>query len=250
MIKELVKSRSWKYLILQAQKISSSGRFNYSRAEGIDLAAFAANRGIDTYFYSEWGLLGVANDGNRVESIYRAMADASGAEVLCVGRAWDIALSKNPTMKLHAGDGNHQNEVGAFLSASVIAASLTGKPAKALESFDYPMLPRRTSKSCSQLVIRCWRISRSSDANVTKQARNQRHRNQPEASRSNDPFSACRLAAGSSTYRVLVCLPGTGLGDGTGVVSDCHYPQIEAVCSPRDSKLISWLEHEVLIPAS
>ena len=48
--REEVEKRSWKYVVLQAQKISVSGKHNYSRTEGIDFAKFAKTRGAAVYF--------------------------------------------------------------------------------------------------------------------------------------------------------------------------------------------------------
>ena len=42
--KEEIETRPWKYVVLQAQKISMSGRFDYSRREGIDLAKLRGRR--------------------------------------------------------------------------------------------------------------------------------------------------------------------------------------------------------------
>ena len=132
-----VESRPWKSVVLQAQKISASGRHEYSRQEGIDVAKLAKARGAAVFFYPEWGLKDVAGDGPRTEAIYRAMADAAGVGVVPVGRAWDLALARRPDLPLHAADGNHQSALGAFLTACVLFGRLTGESPAALASFPY-----------------------------------------------------------------------------------------------------------------
>ena len=57
--KQKLDSRPWNYVVLQAQKISQSGRFHYSRLEGIDMAKLARSHGASVLYYSEWGLRGV-----------------------------------------------------------------------------------------------------------------------------------------------------------------------------------------------
>ena len=135
--KEEIDSRPWKYVVLQAQKISVSGREDYSRKEGIDIAKLAKARGATVLFYSEWGLKGVEGDGLRQEKIYQEMAQDAGVRVAPIGRAWDLALGERPEMALHAPDGNHQSRLGAFLTACVFYGLLTGESPEELASFPY-----------------------------------------------------------------------------------------------------------------
>lgn len=141
-----VEQQPWKQVVLQAQKVSSSGKVEYSTTEGMELAAAGKARGADVVFYAEWGLQGKEGDGLRMEKVYRGMADATGVRVACVGRAWDVALARQPELPLYAADGNHQSAVGAFLTAAVLFGSLTGEPPTALADFPYPDLdqPART----------------------------------------------------------------------------------------------------------
>jgi hypothetical protein len=143
---EEIARRPWKQVVLQAQKVSSSGRVNYSTAEGIELAKAGKNRGADVVFYAEWGLRGKAGDGPRMEKVYQGMADASGARVAGVGRAWDAALAKQPDLPLYAEDGNHQSAVGAFLTAAALFAALTGESPAVLADFPYPDADAATRK--------------------------------------------------------------------------------------------------------
>jgi hypothetical protein len=132
-----IESRPWKFVVLQAQKISVSGKFEYSRAEGIDLARLAKARGAGVVFYPEWGLKGMAGDGARQEKVYREMARDAGVGVAPVARAWDLALAERPELELHAEDGNHQAPLGAFLTACVLAGRLTGESPARLATFEY-----------------------------------------------------------------------------------------------------------------
>ncbi len=135
--KEEIETQPWKFVVLQAQKISVSGKFDYSRQEGIDIAKFAKARGATVFFFSEWGLRAVAGDGARQEKVYQEMARAAEVNVTAIGRAWDLALAERPEMPLHDGDGNHQSAVGAFLTACVLFGHLTGESPAPLASFEY-----------------------------------------------------------------------------------------------------------------
>ena len=135
--KKQIESAPWRFLVLQAQKESRSGRFEYSLAEGIDLAKLGKAHGCEVVFYSEWGLKEVAGHGQRIEKIYRKMAGAASAQVAPVGRAWELALSKRPELGLYSEDGNHQSALGAFLTACVFFGKLTGENPASLESVPY-----------------------------------------------------------------------------------------------------------------
>ena len=133
-----IESGAWQCLVLQAQKISASGKFNYSRQEGLDLAKLAKGRGMSVIYYPEWGLRGVAGDGQRQEKVYREMARDAGVGLAPVAVAWDLALAERPDLALHGPDGNHQSPLGAFLTACVLYGSITGNDPAKLEAFPYP----------------------------------------------------------------------------------------------------------------
>lgn len=141
-----IKERPWKHVVLQAQKISMSGKFNYSQAEGIEMAKLARERKASAIYYAEWGLKGVAGDGERQAKVYREMAKESGASVAPVAKAWDLALAKDLTLPLHSADGNHQTEVGAFLTACVLYGQITGESPLELAKFEYKPADAKTRK--------------------------------------------------------------------------------------------------------
>lgn len=133
-----LESWPWSHVVLQAQKISLSGRFNYSRTEALDIAKLAKGRGAAVVLYPEWGLKGVAGDGPRQEKVYREMARDAGVNVAPVARAWDLALAARPELPLHEADGNHQTALGAFLTACVLYGRITGESPAPLAAYPYP----------------------------------------------------------------------------------------------------------------
>ncbi|HVJ79434.1 MAG TPA: hypothetical protein VNC50_00080, partial [Planctomycetia bacterium] len=134
-IVKLLQGEPWKAVVLQAQRLSSSGRHQYSRTDGIALAKAAKARGARVLYYSEWGLEGVDGDARHNERVYQLMAEASGAEVAPVGRAWDAALAADPKLPLFADDGNHQSGAGMFLTSCTLAGAIAGKSPAALAEF-------------------------------------------------------------------------------------------------------------------
>jgi hypothetical protein len=149
-----IENRPWKFVVLQAQRISVSGKYNYSRTEGIDLAKQARARGATVLYYSEWGLRDKPGDGDRNEKIYREMAADAGVGVAAVNRAWDLALAERPDLPLYAPDGNHQSAVGAFLTACVLYARLTGDSPAGLGDFPYPAATDADRKFLADVAAR------------------------------------------------------------------------------------------------
>lgn len=155
--REEIDTRPWKFVVLQAQKISASGKHDYSRAEGIELAKLAKARAASVFFYCEWGLRDVPDNGPRQEKVYRAMADEAAASVATVNRAWDTALAVRPDLPLYEADGNHQSATGAFLTAAYLCGKLTGESPLALATFPYPtvsegdraVLAEAAAKACA-----------------------------------------------------------------------------------------------------
>lgn len=140
--KELASQR-WNFVVLQGQKISMSGKFDYSKKEGIDFAKLAQAHGATVYFFAEWGRKGIEGDGETIHKIYEAMAQTAKVSVAPVGRAWDLALGKQPDIPLYAADGNHESSQGAFLTAAVLCGQITGESPAVLESFDYRGLDKK-----------------------------------------------------------------------------------------------------------
>lgn len=134
---DCVAGHPWTHVILQGQMFSMSGRHSYPRRGGIEIAMKAKTTGAKVCYLSEWGSRGVEGDGRQNERTYQMMAEAAGVHVAPVGRAWEMALAERPELVLHAGDGNHQNSHGAFLSGCVLYSQITGDDAGALGSVPY-----------------------------------------------------------------------------------------------------------------
>lgn len=142
----------WKFVVLQAQKISASGTKDYPRDDGLAFATRAKAKGAKVFFFSEWGLRGRPDNGPHHEQIYREMAEATGTEVAAVGRAWDLALAERPELPLHADDGNHQSRTGAFLTACVLCGRITGEDPAPLASFPDPVVDEPTRKFLAEVA--------------------------------------------------------------------------------------------------
>ena len=138
-----LQGQRWSHVVLQAQKYSTSGTRSYSTAEAEQLIRMARVAGAVPVMFPEWARLGVAE----TETIYDLHVSIAVTEPACVapiGQAWDRALIRDPTLTLHASDGNHSAPAGAFLAALVLYSTLTGGSPAALPALEVPGVDEAT----------------------------------------------------------------------------------------------------------
>ena len=128
---ELFDRRRWTFVVLQAQKYSTSGQFSYPIEPAIDLARRARGAGAVPILFPEWPRLGIP-ETQRIYDLHVSIAQREPACVAPIGQAWDRALARYPGLVLHDADGNHSAPAGAFLAAVVIASTMTGTSPDAL----------------------------------------------------------------------------------------------------------------------
>jgi hypothetical protein len=128
-------SQRWSFVILQAQKYSSSGLFTYSTVEAEQLIGMARTASAVPILFPEWPRLGV-DETQRIYDLHASIAQKAPACVAPIGQAWDRALARYPGLTLHDPDGNHSAPAGSFLAALVLYATVTGNSPATL-----PMLP-------------------------------------------------------------------------------------------------------------
>ena len=128
---ELLDRRRWSFVVLQAQKYSTSGQFSYPIEPAIDLARRARAAGAVPVLFPEWPRRGIP-ETQRIYDLHVSIAQREPACVAPVGQAWDLALARHPGLVLHDADGNHSAAPGAFLAAVVIATTMTGAPPDSL----------------------------------------------------------------------------------------------------------------------
>jgi hypothetical protein len=132
----LLRSQAWSYVILQAQKYSTSGQFSYSTAEAKELIRITRAQRAVPVMFPEWPRKDI-DETQRIYDLHVSIAQVESACVAPIGQAWDLALARDPTLILHAPDGNHSAPAGAFLAALVLYATITGQ-----SPLDLPPLPQ------------------------------------------------------------------------------------------------------------
>lgn len=144
----LLRGQRWSYVILQAQKYSTSGQFEYSTEEARELIRISREQGAVPVLFPEWPRRGI-DETLRIYDLHASIAQAEPACVAPIGQAWDLALARDPSLVLHASDGNHSEPAGAFLAALVLYATITGK-----SPLDVPTLPRYPISASVQQTLR------------------------------------------------------------------------------------------------
>ena len=76
--------------------------------------------------FPEWPRKDI-DETQRIYDLHVSIAQAEPACVAPIGQAWDLALARDPTLTLHAPDGNHSAPAGAFLAALMLYATITGQ---------------------------------------------------------------------------------------------------------------------------
>ena len=131
----LLRSGSWRFVVLQAQEYSSSGQFEYPIDGAVALAKESRTLGALPIMFPEWPRRGI-NETQRIYDLHLSIARAAPACVPPIPQAWDMSIARNPDIALHAEDGNHSAPAGAFLAALVIATAITGVSPTALPALD------------------------------------------------------------------------------------------------------------------
>ena len=144
----LLRSQQWSAVILQAQKYSESGQFQYSTEEAKELVRLSRAQHAVPIMFPEWPRRGI-DETQRIFDLHVSIAQAEPACVAPIPQAWDLALARDPTLTLHASDGNHSAPAGAFLAALVLYATITGS-----SPLNLPVLPQYPVSPAVQEVLR------------------------------------------------------------------------------------------------
>jgi hypothetical protein len=135
----LLRNQNWSFVILQAQKYSSSGQTDFSTEEARELVRISRQQRAVPVMFPEWPRLGI-DETRRIYDLHVSIALAEPACVAPIGQAWDLAMARDPALVLHATDGNHSAPAGAFLAALVLYATISGKSPLDLPTFSqYPV---------------------------------------------------------------------------------------------------------------
>ena len=117
------------HVVLQATKMSSSHKYEYTKEPGIALVNRAKKAGAKPLLFAEWPRRGW-DEADYILGQYEAIRTKAGGEVVPVCRAWAEAVRADPSLDLWAPDGNHAKPLGTYLAACAIALAIGGNKAE------------------------------------------------------------------------------------------------------------------------
>jgi hypothetical protein len=144
----LLRSQAWSFVILQAQKYSTTGQFTYSTSEAQQLIRISREQLAVPVMFPEWPRRNV-DETLQIYDLHASIAQVEAACVAPIGQAWDLALARDATLQLHAPDGNHAAPAGTFLAALVLYTTITG-----LSPLNLPPLPQYPVDDSLQATLR------------------------------------------------------------------------------------------------
>lgn len=149
---ELLESRDWTHVFLQAQKYSSSGLYFYPTVAAEQWIRRVKTQNGRPILFPEWPRRGNTEEGQRIHNLHLSISSRESACVAPIGLAWEESIARYPTLALHAADGNHSNLSGALLSAYVFYQVTTGRPAAALPYISAIDISADTQKNLRELA--------------------------------------------------------------------------------------------------
>ncbi|NVK21066.1 MAG: hypothetical protein HWD86_00980 [Kangiellaceae bacterium] len=129
---QMLKSRKWTHLVLQAQKYSTTGNYFYSTEPSEEWIRRAKAQNAIPIMFPEWARKGNLEEGDRIHQLHLSIVSAEPACLAPIGLAWENARLQYPQLNLHDPDGNHSNKNGALLTAYVLYETITGNKAEDL----------------------------------------------------------------------------------------------------------------------
>ena len=123
--RQVLLERRWSYVVLQAQRSSSSWTVEYPITGAVSLVRTVREAGAVPVLFPEWPRRGLA-ESHLLFDLYVSIARQAPACVAPIPPAFDLAAARHPSLALHAADGNHSSPAGAYLAALVLASTITG----------------------------------------------------------------------------------------------------------------------------
>lgn len=155
---DLLKKGKWDFVVLQAQKYSTTGRRTYPIDGALKLSEIAKKHGTKVIMYPEWSRRNVPEEYKRINKLHHRIAKKTKATVAPIGQTWAAVLKKNPKLILHSSDGNHASVAGSYLNACLFYGMLTDK--KVTKASKLPRVKLSPSafglihKSCHQSLVK------------------------------------------------------------------------------------------------
>ena len=122
--KELIKKGNYDIVVLQGQSMAALRRPDTLRKYAKLLSSFIKEHHAKPYFYGTWARERTPELQKKITKVYEEIAHSNKSRLVFVGEAWAYAKKLRPNIRLHTQDGSHPNKLGAYLTATVFAATI------------------------------------------------------------------------------------------------------------------------------
>jgi hypothetical protein len=112
----------WTHVVLQAQKYSTTGRYQYSTAAAQRWLRKIRERGAKSVLFPEWARESDDDEAARIHALHKEIAAKEAACVAPVGMTWQLMRAESGDLRLHAADGNHASAAGSLLTSMTLFA--------------------------------------------------------------------------------------------------------------------------------
>jgi hypothetical protein len=130
--KAKIQSRQWDFVILQDQSQAPLLQRESMFAYGKKLDEEIRKNGSKTILYMTWAPQNRPDDQETITKAYQELGEDLKAQVVSVGKAWEMALKADRQLVLHDPDNKHPNATGTYLAACVFYATIYGKSPEGL----------------------------------------------------------------------------------------------------------------------
>jgi hypothetical protein len=132
--KEIIAAGNYDIVVIQGYSMGTIDHPEDFKKYSKELSDFAKENGATPYFYMTWARERVPQYQETITAMYEQVARENGAEVIPVGKAWELARNLRPNLELFVPDGSHPSAIGSFLIASAFTKAFTGELPKSLPS--------------------------------------------------------------------------------------------------------------------
>ena len=124
---DLIRTGRFDVVVVQEQSMGTIEHADSFAIYAQKLSSVIEENGARPCFYQTWAREKVPQYQDIITAAYTKAANDNDAILAKVGEAWELALKLRPGIELYATDGSHPSDLGAFLTACVFVATLTGE---------------------------------------------------------------------------------------------------------------------------
>jgi len=125
--KEIIEKGDFDIVVLQEYSMGAIDEPDSLKKYVALFCDFAGKNGARPYLYLTWARERVPQYQETINKVYAAAALENNAVIVPVGKAWALARQLRPDFELFSDDGSHPAKYGAFLSACVFVAVISGE---------------------------------------------------------------------------------------------------------------------------